>query len=441
MESHYIEEGVSAQSPVTRQSSRQLHIVFVTASDLPEGGGGTSRIKSLTGAILEMGHSISILNEHGLGVSPTSAQNVRGMLSGVPYEYVLGTVDRGYGFAAVPCKCRAVIAIGNRLKKLRRAGKIDLLWFNNLSFYDTFPLTLLAKRLAIRTIQSYEDERLLLVTKGKLSLANRLFALDSQIADRYCPAMADALVVISSYLYEKYSRLVRDGSKMHLIPTIIDCRRWQCGPERLLDVPSVLYSGCLGEQDEIENVLRAMASLRDQGLQFRLVMFGGNKRQGEGDRELRVSSLIHDLQLTSIVERLGFVSLERVRHEIEKANILISIRRDSKWSQSGLSTKLSEYLASGRLVVSSKVGDVGRYLTNGDNALLVSEKCAVDEIAAALKQALLSPHLRASIGQRGRQVALTSFDVPVIQAKLQLLFDDICRKRPGTEAALSLSPV
>jgi len=402
-------------------------------ADLPEGGGGTSRLKSLVQVLRKSGHKVSILNEHALGVSPASIQQTRGTVCGAEYEYVLGTVVREYGFRVCRAKVRAVRAIWKRIKNLSKAGRIDLLWFTNLTFYDTYPLTVLARRLGIPTIQEYEDERLELVTEAPRSFARRLFALNSSLADRWCPSMADGIVVISSYLVEKYSRLSGDPSLVHLIPTVVDCEFWKCGRELDTEVPTILYTGCLGEQDEMENILVALARLRDQGLRFKFVMLGGSAREDEGEREAGISVQIKELGLTSVVEKRGFVPLAQVRSELEKANILVNIRRDGVWSQSGLSTKLSEYLASGRLVVSSTVGDVGQYLKHDESALLVSSKCAPDEIAEVLGRALLSRDLRAQIGGKGRQVALTHFDVPVAQERLRSLFKRVLQSagEPG----------
>lgn len=405
-----------------------LQIVFVTMADLPEGGGGTSRLKSLVQTLRKSRHTVFILNEHALGVSPPCIQQLSGDLCGAEYEYVLDSVERKYGFAVCAAKLKAVQAIWTRIKKLKQANKIDLLWFTNLTFYDTFPLTILARRLGIPTIQEYEDERFELVTEGRLSFARKLFALNSYLADRYCPAMANAVVVISSYLAKKYTRLSRDPSKVHLVPTVVDCDLWKCGPEVSTDLPTILYTGCLGEQDEMENVLIALARLRDRGFRFRFMMLGGNTREGEGEREARIASQIRELNLTYMVHRPGFVPLERVRAEIEHANILVNIRRDGVWGRSGLSTKLSEYLASGRLVVSSDVGDVSRYIKHDESALLVSGGCTVDEIENALGRALSSPGLRARIGAGGRQVALTSFDVRVAQNLLENLFKYVLRR-------------
>jgi glycosyltransferase involved in cell wall biosynthesis len=235
--------------------------------------------------------------------------------------------------------------------------------------------------------------------------------------------MADALVVISSYLKGKYSRLGVESGRLHLIPTVIDCRAWACPPEKQNDPPVLLYSGAFSEQDEIGNLLRALALLRDKGREFRLVLLGDNIREpGLVDA---ARSLIADLAIVDRVAMRGFVPIESVKREICAANILLGIRRDGPWSRSGLSTKLSEYLASGRLVIASTVGETSRYLTSGENALLVSAAASASEIAEAIEKALSSKDFRRGLGQKGQEVARKYFDQPVIAEALQAMLQGV----------------
>lgn len=400
---------------------RPLHIVFITIADLPEGGGNTSRLKSVVQALTASGHHVSILNEHALGVSPPSMQKSKGEIAGAEFEYVLGSVERQYGYGVTQAKLRAVAAIWRKLRQLASDGKLDVIWFNQLFFYDMYPFTRLGRKLGVATIQAYEDERQELVTRERRSFSKRLFALNSRAADRWCPPMADGIVVISRYLQEKYARLSHAPEKVHLLPTVVDCAAWECGPEPVTDEPVILYTGNFGEQDEVENLISALAILRDQGTRVRFVSVGGNTRTGEQGREARVDALIQKLGLEAMVERRGFMPLAEVRKQMARASILVNLRRDGVWSHSGLSTKLSEYLASGRLVLASRVGDVDYYLKDGESALLMSPQCGVQEIVDALSFALASRESRQRIGTAGRTIAVSEFDMPVAQQRLEMI--------------------
>ncbi len=400
----------------------QRHIIMVSVADLPEGGGHTARMEGLVATLTGLGHSVMVWNEHALGTTSAATQQVRGMIGGSPFEYVLGRTERSDGFGMVYEKMRAVHRIARLMRAAAAKNKLDFVCFNDLSFYDTFPLTRLARRLGARTIQLYEDERLELVSVARRSMAVRVFGLNARLADRICPPMADAIVVISDYLKTKYNRLGR-GTPVWLVPTIIDCDLWECPPEKATDCPMLLYAGTFGEQDEIDHLIDAFAIVRDRGQPFRVVMAGDNLRNPA--RMKRIRQAVEKRGLSTRVVFPGYVSQSVVRDYLDEAAVLLNLRRDGVWSRSGLSTKLSEYLASGRMVLASAVGEVPRYLQDGENAMLVSRRVEPQEIADALCRALGSIALRREIGRKGQIVARRCFDVHVAAEKIDALLREM----------------
>ena len=404
---------------------RPLDIAFVTVADLPEGGGNTSRLRTLVMALQRAGHRVRIWNQHALGVAPATSLAVTGELARVPFEYVLGTTERGRGFGTIRSKTRAVREISRRAADARRTGSLDVLWFNCPSLYDLAPLSRVARRLGVATVQSYEDERLEVVSTERLPLSQRLFGLNSRLGDRLGPRWADAVVVISHYLREKYEPLCREPSRVFLVPTIVDCADWRLGPEEETDVPHVLYSGAFGEQDDLEGLIDALSLLPDRGLVYSATLLGGTERTAERLAHLR--RRVNGLKLSDRVTLPGFVPRDRVRSAIARSHVLVNIRTGGVWSCSGLATKLSEYLAAGRAVIASSVGDVDRYLNDGENALLVRPGATPLEIADTLERALDAPLLRERLADAARRTARTHFDVPVAQA----LLDEVLRTATG----------
>jgi glycosyltransferase involved in cell wall biosynthesis len=395
--------------------SRSLNVVFVTLADLPEGGGSTSRLKMLAKATSECGHKVTLLNEHASGCAPTQVLKAAGNIGKVEYKYMLGSVNRKFGLQSIGFKLRVVSALAKEIRTRHAAKKIDLLWFNHLSFYDTYPLTRLSQSLGIPTIQSYEDERFQKAFKMR-SPSSIIFSVNAYLADCYCPRRADAVIVISRYLEQKYAARVRDRSKLHIVPTIVDCDYWDVGPEPASAVPVLLYAGTFSEQDEIENVLVALTLLRSRGRSFRLIALGANRDPRHAGK---LSSKIRDLHLGDVLELRGFVGLDEVKREVASSNILLNVRRDSLWSRSGLSTKMSEYLATGRAVVCTDLGDVSMYVKHGQSAMLVPPTTTAEEIAAAIDLLLVSPELRQKIGRAGKEVAAKYFGLRAACDKIE----------------------
>jgi len=399
-------------------------IVVVTVADLPEGGGRTSRLRTLVSTIKSLGHQVEILNEHSLTAAPLENVSVSGELGGVPFRYALGRTERGHGFGAIRTKLQAVRAIASELRSRKTSAPVNLILFNNLSFYDVYPLTRLARRLGTRTVQCYEDERLELLPDpdGNWGLARRVFGLNSWLADRVCSGMADAILVISAYLQEKYARLSRQPQKVHLIPTIVDCQAWRLPPEDKPHPARLFYAGQLPPQDDLSVLAQALSGLKRRGFDFRLALAGSSRGEKRLDRLLEEC---RSLGIEENVEVLGFLKHDKIKEYIARCHLLVNLRRRSTWSTSGQSTKLSEYLASGRAVLTTDLGDNARYLEHERSAFIVSPEISPDELARLLERVLTDQELRVRVGAAGRRAAETHFDVPVIRERLRNILVDL----------------
>lgn len=400
--------------------SNTTRIIMVTVADLPEGGGNTSRLKSLGALVEAAGFAPEIWNEHALGISPASLLQPAGLLGRTPYRYVLGQTERRYGFAVAADKLNAVVRIIAGLWRERR--QIAGVWLNCLSFYDALPINLTCRLLGIPCVQAHEDERLEILHAAQMSFARKLFAFNSWLGDRVVVHLASTVVVISSYLREKYALLT--SRPIVIIPTLIDFSEW---PE-LPYVPApheaprrFLYTGSLGEQDAMEEVLEAFARLKRVGKTFVFDIYGDSQRGPERLAELK--RLVGGLDLNSCVHFHGYRPRQEILAAIHQSDVLIGIRRANQWASSGLSTKVSEYLASGRATIASPIGDGGGYLQGDENCLLVSHPEKPEEYESVLRSAMEAPAARLTdIGQRGRQLAQERFAIEAHVPSIQTIF-------------------
>jgi glycosyltransferase involved in cell wall biosynthesis len=70
----------------------------------------------------------------------------------------------------------------------------------------------------------------------------------------------------------------------------------------------------------------------------------------------------------------------------------------------GSPTKVFEYMAAGKAIVASRLGQIGEVLEDRETALLV-EPGNVEELAAAIVKLVGLQELRKSLGARAREVA------------------------------------
>ena len=99
------------------------------------------------------------------------------------------------------------------------------------------------------------------------------------------------------------------------------------------------------------------------------------------------------------------------------ARCLALARPDSLQARSGFPTKLGEYLALGRPVVVTKVGEIPRYLKDGMSAYLV-DPGDTEGFAEKIHEVFADPERAERIGKAGREVAVRCFDYKVHAAAL-----------------------
>lgn len=100
---------------------------------------------------------------------------------------------------------------------------------------------------------------------------------------------------------------------------------------------------------------------------------------------------------------------------ISNAEALALSRPDSHQAQGGFPTKLGEYLATGKPVCVTKVGEIPEYLEDNVSAFMANPG-DVDSFADALDRALGNPNISITVGQAGKFIAETIFNSD-IQAK------------------------
>ena len=83
-------------------------------------------------------------------------------------------------------------------------------------------------------------------------------------------------------------------------------------------------------------------------------------------------------------------------------------RAEGLFSTAGFPTKLGEYLASGKPVVTTATGGIPRYLRSGVDAFLVHSGDTV-AFAETLRYVMSHPEHATEVGLRGRQIALKEF--------------------------------
>ena len=133
----------------------------------------------------------------------------------------------------------------------------------------------------------------------------------------------------------------------------------------------------------------------------RFLLVGSGSLHGKVERILRAETESGWVIFT------GAVAHERVPLLLDACDILVSphIPLADGSDFFGSPTKVFEYMAMGKGIVASRLGQIGEVLETDETALLV-EPGNVDELARAISKLIESPELRTRLGARAREVAL-----------------------------------
>lgn len=234
----------------------------------------------------------------------------------------------------------------------------------------------------------------------------------------------DGFVVISRPLEAMVRPHLRRGVDLVVVPVLVDTSLFPAQPTTS-DSATVMYSGTLDRVDEIDRVLRIWVNASTQLPGWRLVMVGGGWSDGVSDR---ARSRAQALGVGDSVEFAGLVPRSELAQVLASSSILVLPRISGLFSTAGLPNKLGEYLASGRPVVTTKVGDISLYLRDGEDAFLVEPD---DEVAFAQRIVHLATHPEeaAAIGEKGRAAAQKYFDTVANSRKLAGLFESVWSRR------------
>ena len=230
-----------------------------------------------------------------------------------------------------------------------------------------------------------------------------------------CKKLA-GLFTISEPLRQHFISMGCELKKTHVINMTVD-------PSRFIDISKqnitekyIAYCGTASNnKDGVDELIKSFAIVSSRYPDYKLYIIGKtpSKKDEAGNLEL-----IAQYGLQDKIVFTGIVSSYEMPQLLTNAEILALDRPDSLQAQCGFPTKLGEYLLTGNPVVVTKVGDIPKFLTDGKTALLSEERNSED-FSSKLIWAIENKECARVIGERGKDVALRSFNSD-LQAKKML---------------------
>ncbi|MEX2526074.1 MAG: glycosyltransferase family 4 protein [Gemmatimonadota bacterium] len=332
----------------------------------PQAGGAETHLHEIFGRLARRGHEVTVLASGWEGAAATDTLD----------DMSIYRVGGRWSFAwKGPGAARRLIASLDPQVVVEDLNKVPLF----LPRHTRKPLVLLVHHLFGAT--AFRE------AAPPVALATWLLERPVGRVYRASPVVA----VSRSTASDLESRGIPSGH-IQVIPNGVDSAAFSIGAARTPD-PTLLYLGRLKRYKRVDLILRAVARLRDRGIDVRLVV------AGKGDHSGPLKALSAKLGLQNHVSFPGFVSPQEKRRLLGSAWVHVLTSPREGWGIVNV-----EAAAAGTPTVASDSPGLRDSVVDGETGLLVPHG-NVEALATALQQLLQDASLRERMGRAGREFA------------------------------------
>lgn len=391
-----------------------MKVYIITSIGFPNGFASGNRIKCYAKALLSAGTDCEVIicrRTERYGVPPQNTVGA-GDHEGIPFKYIGGTPLRGSNvlirrFNDWADKCR----LDKFLRSVLKEGDIVLSYIGFDVEYCIHLCKLVQKCGAKYVLELCEFPY---GTRKETSYAIR----KRRIEEKKLLPIVNGIIPISDSLKEYASQFVGRGCKFHKVPILVDYKKYDL-PDRSseTEIPYIFHSGKLQDQkDGILGMFEAYGKLlRDNDIPLRFITTGNLQSSSE---RMQIEEIVERYQLKDKLIFVGDLSQEQIQDYLSKAMMVLSYRHDNRQIKYGFSTKLGEYMAAGKPIIITKVGEPMNWLRDGKDCIMIDaddEEALINNILRLYADA----DLRRYLGENARITCKISFDYVTVAQQLK----------------------
>jgi glycosyltransferase involved in cell wall biosynthesis len=368
-----------------------LKIAFLRTDEFEgDAGGSFSHIAGFTDAMLRAGHKLFFIASG----QPTKLDTTR-----TPF-YLIEYPPLFFEFLPELCHVTYNYRFVKRALPILRKEQPDLLYHRHSDFNCSS--VILSRLLKIPLILEVNNSEVWLqATWGNLYL-RRLCQLFEEIAFQG----AHVVAVVSAVLKRDLINLGVPAEKIIVNPNGVDPLRFHpnLSGDRirykygLNDRVVVGFLGTFGVWHGIPVLAEAIGPVIKQNNEVHFFLIGDGVLKPEVEQQVKMNGL------TDYVTFTGIVPHQEVPEYLASCDILVSPHTPMVDGTEffGSPTKLFEYMAMGKGIVASNLGQIGEILGNNQTAIL-TKPGSVEDIVEGILELASSPELREELGRQAHQ--------------------------------------
>lgn len=371
------------------------YIIFGDLFTFPQGDAATNRVHSYGKGLISNSASVHVICFGNVYTEYMDAET-----DGIKYYHPFGqTVKSKYFVIRTLKKVRKYIRTFQLVRRLNKQEKVSA-----IIVYSAIPATflfawLMTRIFGSRLLQEISEHPLRYYQAGTFNKNLGLVKLSTE------SSLTDGILCISNFLIDFYKERGFPAHRLILIPSTVDPYRFNLTTDSPLPYPYVGYFGGLSfERDNVDLLVRAFARIAHKFPEIHLVMGG----PVYGSEKGKIAELATELGVIGKLNLLDYKPREEIIRYIVSSEILVMVRANDIKAQASFPSKLTEYLASGKPVISVNVGEISDYLADGINVHLVEP--GDDETLSKKMDMILTCYDEAlETARRGRQLVYSVF--------------------------------
>lgn len=371
-------------------------VIFGDNFSFPEGDASTNRVYTYAKGLIENGISVYVIcfeNEY--------VNDLQGITEGIKYYHPLGQTERSRHFIMRRwkkfIKYFKTIAL---IRSINKTEKIDAVMAYTQRLTTHIFAWYLTRISRSNLVQECSEHPLIHYQEGPFKKRQGL--LKTNIESR----LSDGIFCISRFLIDFFKDQGVPQNKLFLIPSTVDPARFSGDEDNPFPFPYIGYFGGLTfYRDNVDILIKAFASLSERHAKLNLILGGFCS-----DKEMKqIHDLIRDLDLTAKVTVLNYLPRNEIIRYITHSQILVMVRAKGIETQASFPSKLTEYLATSKPVITVNVGEIPDYLTDGVDSFLI-EPGEFSELTEKMEYVLNNYDSALEIARRGKQLTATTFN-------------------------------
>lgn len=303
------------------------------------------------------------------------------------------------------------------LRKSKKKGQKNILYNYNYADLKNIFFLLYARLIGYKIILDIiEDNRF----ERPDGFINRLRLKTSIFLFRFSRLFTDHFVAISEQLHERASQNAKGKVPVSLIPITVNLNYFKKnGYHADKSNLKIFYGGSYAVKDGLKYLIDAFDVVSKKDKSIQLILTGSAPIKSDLDE---IKTKIDRVEAKDRIRFMGFLKTDDYYNLLNNCDIFCMTRINSIYANAGFPFKLGEFLAAGKAVIATRVGDVPNYLFNDVNALVINPD-SVEELSDAIMTVVNNPKKINTLGPEARKTAETYFDSEKVSMKLLSIFE------------------